>query len=230
MSHSAQEYYIEDLRLGARLKRFNDYVTLLLSADLDAPRHVVDWGAGIGTISEQLRKRLQCEFSCVEIEEEPKAVLTGMGFPVYDDVASIDGPVDVIVSSHALEHVSNDVEMLERFYDRLEQGGRLKLVLPASMKLWSEFDERIGHYRRYSRRDICEKCVSAGFQVERVHYFDFVGFCLGLVAVRVRHDPSTLASVQSLDFFDRLVPFTRIADRVTGRWFGRNIYVSCVKT
>jgi len=43
------------------------------------------------------------------------------------------------------------------------------------MSLYGEFDRRIGHYRRYTKTEIEEKCQKAGLKIVKSKYFDFAG-------------------------------------------------------
>jgi predicted SAM-dependent methyltransferase len=53
-----------------------------------------------------------------------------------------DGTVDFIVSSHTLEHMTNPVESLSYWIDKLRVGGRLAIIVPDWRYTWScENDE-----------------------------------------------------------------------------------------
>ena len=57
-------------------------------------------------------------------------------------------------------------ETLRALREALAPGGRLMLTVPAHQYLWSYFDEAAHHCRRYSSREIRERLVEAGFEVE----------------------------------------------------------------
>jgi len=75
-------------------------------------------------------------------------------------------PFDLIGMFDVLEHVPEDLETLRALRDALAPGGRLMLTVPAHQYLWSYFDEAARHCRRYSSREIRERLVEAGFEVE----------------------------------------------------------------
>jgi SAM-dependent methyltransferase len=80
------------------------------------------------------------------------------------------GTADGIVSSNVLEHIEDDTGCLRAMHTLLKPGGTLGLYVPARPELYGEFDRAVGHCRRYRRRELREKLVSAGFDVERIAY------------------------------------------------------------
>ena len=91
-----------------------------------------------------------------------------------------DGGVDMIYSLNVLEHIEDDQAALGDFYEALRPGGKLVIYVPAFMVLHGAFDRRIGHFRRYTRRDLAEKLETAGFVVSRTVYSDTLGYFAAL--------------------------------------------------
>lgn len=65
-----------------------------------------------------------------------------------------------------IEHIEDDLDFLKTLNKLLVDGGRLYVTVPSYSFLWSNEDKEAGHYRRYTIREISEKLVSAGFNVE----------------------------------------------------------------
>lgn len=63
------------------------------------------------------------------------------------------GDVDCIFSANVLEHIADDVQVLQHASGVLRSGGHFVAVVPAGSWLYADFDARVGHYRRYSRLD-----------------------------------------------------------------------------
>lgn len=62
-----------------------------------------------------------------------------------------------------LEHLENPNEVLDEIYRVLEPGGLLVTSVPAHQWLFSDFDKSIGHFRRYSRKEIVSTLEDSGF-------------------------------------------------------------------
>ena len=62
----------------------------------------------------------------------------------------IDRPAKAVTMLDVLEHVEKPVEILAYLRDGVATGGCLIVLTPAFPHLWSEWDERLGHQRRYT--------------------------------------------------------------------------------
>jgi SAM-dependent methyltransferase len=80
-------------------------------------------------------------------------------------------PFHLIGMFDVLEHVPEELETLRALREALAPGGRLMLTVPAHPSLWSYFDEAARHCRRYSSREIRDRLVEAGFEVEFLSQF-----------------------------------------------------------
>ncbi|MDR3581458.1 MAG: class I SAM-dependent methyltransferase [Oryzomonas sp.] len=70
---------------------------------------------------------------------------------------------DVVIASEVMEHHHDDVVFLSQLRDRLFDGGRLLLTVPAHMKDWGANDDFCGHVRRYERDELESKLNAARF-------------------------------------------------------------------
>lgn len=71
-----------------------------------------------------------------------------------------------------LEHVAPEAEALAEARRVLAPGGRLLLLVPALPWLWSDWDVRVHHRRRYSAGTLNAALQGAGFRVCRTTYFN----------------------------------------------------------
>lgn len=69
-----------------------------------------------------------------------------------------------------LEHLEKPAETLLEIRRVLKPGGSFIITVPAHQWLFSDFDERIGHFRRYSVKALTREVVSSGFRVVKIHY------------------------------------------------------------
>jgi len=78
---------------------------------------------------------------------------------------------DVIGAFDVLEHIDCDQKVLGNCYDALKSNGGIILTVPQHPSLWSDFDTRSCHVRRYTRKEIIEKISKAGFRIQYVSSF-----------------------------------------------------------
>lgn len=84
-------------------------------------------------------------------------------------------PFDVIVAMDVLEHVGDELGLLASVRASLRPGGLFLATVPAHPWLFSEWDERLGHFRRYPRRGLAQVLTRAGFELlECGHFFSFL--------------------------------------------------------
>lgn len=102
---------------------------------------------------------------------------------------------DVIGAFDVIEHIRTDEEVLRQFHKALRPDGSVILTVPQHMFLWSAADEVAYHERRYSRRELVEKVVDAGFRVRYVSSFITTLFPLLLVS-RVLHRKASHDTLQ----------------------------------
>jgi SAM-dependent methyltransferase len=79
-----------------------------------------------------------------------------------------DATFDLVLSSDAWEHIDEDSVVAAESYRVLRPGGRLFVMVPAGMDLWSGHDMALGHVRRYEREGLMATVEGAGFRVDEV--------------------------------------------------------------
>ncbi|MGC1479833.1 MAG: class I SAM-dependent methyltransferase [Chthoniobacterales bacterium] len=79
----------------------------------------------------------------------------------------LDEEFDLVAALDVLEHVEDDVRALSELGRVLVAGGILLVSVPLFPAAWTDFDEFVGHSRRYELDELVGKLGSAGFQIER---------------------------------------------------------------
>jgi len=91
------------------------------------------------------------------------------------------GTLPAICVFDVVEHIDDDVSFLKHLWDLLAPGGMLYLTVPAYKFLWSQEDDKAGHFHRYSLNQILEKITYVGFKVCYSSYiFQWLVFAVGL--------------------------------------------------
>ena len=96
------------------------------------------------------------------------------------------------------------------------------------MAIYNDIDKELGHFRRYSRKELSDKLKEVGFKIENIGYFDCLGvipwFLLKFVPGKNRLDGL------SVTIYDKAVfPISKILDLLFNRLFGKNLVVIASK-
>jgi len=221
----------EELAQANLMPGYNAHIASLFSQAVEESHVVLDFGAGTGTISELVHDIARpARILCVEIDPTNVAELRSKGFDVFADVAACPPEsVDVIISSNVLEHVPDDLATLKKLYACLKPGGRAVFWVPAFELLWTPMDDRVEHYRRYTRARLASVFERAGFSVKECVYQDSLGFFVTLLFKLVGSRDGRVSD-WSLKLYDRVVfPASRACDRLCSRLLGKNVVIFAEK-
>lgn len=146
-------------------------------------RRVAEVGAGIGSVSALLLKqpieRLEAFEPSANMFPQLAARLAGearaRAVNAFFGAQAPGEPYDSVAYINVLEHIEDDRGELARAFAALRPGGHLLVFVPALAWLYSDFDRRIGHARRYSRAGLRDAARAAGFEVVIAKYFDVAG-------------------------------------------------------
>lgn len=129
-----------------------------------------------------------------------------------DDFNTLEEEFDTVICLNVLEHVNQDLQALKNMYRALSPGGRAIILVPQGHYLYGSLDRSLGHYRRYTRKELIDKCERARFLIEQVYSFNRIGFFPWFVNGRIlkRRNFSKL----QLKFFDSFVWLWRLIDKL----------------
>lgn len=191
---------------------------------------VLEVGAGIGATMRALRDGGERSWTCLEPDATMAADLarqltgeTPTTTVVRGTLAEIDAALrfDTLLYVDVLEHIEADRDEVRLAVARLRPGGHLVVLSPAHQFLYSAFDQRIGHFRRYNAGQL-RALTPAGAAVETVHYLDATGLLLsGANRLLLRSSMPTLAQVLTWDRW--FVPISRRLDPLLGHAVGKSI-------
>jgi glycosyltransferase involved in cell wall biosynthesis len=127
------------------------------------------------------------------------------------ELRSVEG-FDSVFCINVLEHIEDDVKVLENFRAVLKPGGVAVILVPHNPKLFSKLDGVLGHCRRYTREELERKMESAGFQIIRSQGFNRVGGLGWRISGRMLGRERV--SRWQIAVFERLVPIFKILERL----------------
>jgi 2-polyprenyl-3-methyl-5-hydroxy-6-metoxy-1,4-benzoquinol methylase len=82
----------------------------------------------------------------------------------------------VVTAFGVVEHIEDDVGLLEEFARLVQPGGHVLLLTSAYRFLWSEHDDFVHHKRRYTRAELLEKLRKVGLEPRKLTHVNTVLF------------------------------------------------------
>jgi phospholipid N-methyltransferase len=203
--------------------------------------HVLEVGAGIGGITSILFSGREKSWTCLEPDKDlfnrltktldnspskkiefPKAIQGTIDHP------DLDRKFDTILYTDVLEHIENDGLEVKKASQKLEKEGVLIVLAPAHQWLFSPYDDKVGHFRRYNKNQLI-KIRPPGARLLRLRYLDSIGILASLgnkVILR-----AGIPTRNQIIMWNRLmVPLSRIFDSAFGYTIGKSIYIVWQKT
>ena len=221
----------DNLDVMETAENYNAYLLRMLCGSLCGhERKILDFGAGTGLYAKQLQ-RLNPHVKIIALE--PADNLDAMyRDKVVEKISSLREceAIDLIYSFNVLEHIEDDVTILKEMYHVLSHKGKLCLFVPAFPCLYSAMDKKVGHYRRYTRKELISKVESAGFKVRVCVYKDFCGWFISFVYKYLDHASGDI-NPKMLWLYDRVImPVSILFDKITGgKICGKNLWLEAEK-
>lgn len=202
------------------VRRYNSWIFQRIRTYIG--ERVMEVGAGVGNMTKFLVRR--AKVIATDSEEKYLTILRNL-FDGYgnvkvqpfvigkDDPGKFAGKsIDSILCLNVLEHVEDDEEALRTFHRILSPGGRVILLVPSLKILYGVLDKNLGHFRRYSRRELVQKMERAGFQSETHFYFNLLGSLGWFVNSRILR--RKILPRNQLRLFNLLVPLLKVEGKI----------------
>jgi len=193
---------------------------------------VLEPGAGIGATFMALNNKRYRKWIALEPDKAMCSVLEkinasgtlGSGFKVFNGTSAALLPqetFDTILYIDVLEHIEDDHCELVRVQHHLVEGGHIIIVAPAHNFLYTPFDKKIGHYRRYNK-GMLRSVMPENMVIKKIYYLDCVGLLASLAnKLFLKTDTPSYIQIQVWDKF--MVRTTRWVDIMIGHMIGKSI-------
>lgn len=164
--------YIKRLGIDERAK----YTAAFLNSDglFSAATSVVDVGCAEGTLLREVRE-CKADLKLVGVEPNPmfaKFAKEFAGVEVFDDLHSQglqqQGPFDLVIANHVLEHVQRPIEFLRRIVELLAPGGCVYIDVPDVTRYASIADLHVAHLYHFSVETLMRLTAATGFCVVHI--------------------------------------------------------------
>jgi SAM-dependent methyltransferase len=227
---TAQPYVGSELDVFALASHWKAYYTRFIAPFFG--RSVLEVGAGLGATTAVICDGSQDDWLCIEPDPSLVAVIDKKIHAgqlhvccraQVGTVSSLDAGqlFDSIVYIDVLEHIEDDARELREASLHLNSGGRLIILSPAYQFLFSPFDRAIGHYRRYTRSSLAA-LTPKNCRVVKMLHLDSLGVFTSL-ANRILLHQDTPTEKQILFWDRRLIPISKLFDRLFGYRLGRSV-------
>ncbi|RJR28745.1 class I SAM-dependent methyltransferase [Candidatus Microgenomates bacterium] len=218
----------ETLDVMSYAKNYNGQILKLLAPYLQGD--ILEVGCGKGTFT----KELALYGRVVAVDNNKQylkkiKILANRGVRIgYGDIEKNifffkHRKFDVIVNLNVLEHVKNDNKALKNMYNLLNTKGVLLLLTPAHQVNYTVIDKGLGHFRRYSKKELSAKFESVGFRIQKAHYYNWVGAIGWFVAGRILK--KKIVPINQLNLFDKVCAVVLHAERVVRPPFGLSVFI-----
>ncbi len=222
LAAAAFSYPGRELEAMAAASNYNRWILGIFKPYLG--QHIVEVGAGLGSFSELILEHHRCEtLSLVEPSDEMYEGLVAHArqmnrvTPINTHHATFANAAplikseqvpDAIIYVNVLEHIADDELELNIVRETLADRGRVFVFVPAFSWLYSAFDERVGHIRRYTKPELEDKLGRAGLKIVLSRYFDITGIAPWWVKYCLLRSDGMSPGV--VKFYDRfIVPAAR---------------------
>ena len=136
-------------------------------------------------------------------------------------INQIQNKFDTIIYFDVLEHIKDDLKEIKTASRKLKKEGHLIFSVPAYQSLYSSFDKKVGHYKRYNKSDFFEISKKTELKIEKIIYYDSIGFFL-LILNRIFSLKQTNLK-NKLFLWNLLIPISRLIDFLTFNKFGKSL-------
>ena len=184
--------------------------------------NLLEVGAGKGNNTSLLLPQFPGQWTALEPDPQLAKQIRGC--------ETIVGTLSSIPSSRAfgtilyidvLEHIEHDKAEVDHAAQHLVRGGHLIVLCPAHQSLYTAFDRAIGHFRRYSKRELVSLRPD-GMRLITSFYLDSAGLFLSL-GNRLFLKQS-MPTAKQIQFWDRFViPPSRIIDKMLAHRIGKTV-------
>jgi SAM-dependent methyltransferase len=188
---------------------------------------ILEIGSGIGNISKYFLddgydislsdySRYYCEklknFG-MKYSTTPEVIQLDIVDKEFDKIYSqYFGKYDCIVMMNVLEHIRDERSAVVNCVKLLALDGSIVILVPAFPSLYNTFDRTLGHYRRYTRRELESILRDCRCRIEHSQYFNLFGIVGWFIFGKVLG--KKLITNTQMKLYNSMVGFFALIDRI----------------
>lgn len=228
------------LEVIAHADHFNKWVYSIISPYLKGD--VLEIGSGIGNISSLVISNgftvMLSDYNSSYVEllqkrfsgnKNVKTILSiDLLHPGFENFYShLKEQSDSIILSNVIEHIADDATALKNCRFLLRPGGHLVVIAPAYQWLYCRLDKQLGHFRRYSLRQMEDLVRGQHFDIAMKRHFNFAGIAGWLVSGKIFR--SKMLQEGEMNLFNKIVPVVKWIDQLFLKKAGLSVIVTGIK-
>ena len=226
------EFIAEDLEQMLAAKNYNAWLYSLVEPYFG--KNLIEIGAGIGTVTQKIIQR-DVHITVVEPNKNCQEYLTKK-FSDDRNFSLIPAKIeeckknnnlhekfDTLICINVLEHIQDDLDSVLTFSNLLKKDGCALIIVPALQILYGPIDKSVGHYRRYSKKDLKVLFSASPFKIEKMHYFNIIGAIGWFFNSHILKIESQKRS--QISFIDKIIPSLSAIEAVIHPPFGMSLFL-----
>ena len=166
------------LEQASQLNNYTSWTISLFSKYFG--KNILEIGSGLGGVSQYLPKK---NITLSDIRPEYiKSLKVKFGYKTININIEKDSfekqkyNFDTIITSNVFEHIKDDERALRNCFNLLNKNGKLLLFVPARPEIYGNIDIAMRHFRRYTKVELKEKTIKAGFKIIKIKYVNIPGY------------------------------------------------------
>lgn len=171
-------------------------LSIFLKKYLSFGSKILDIGCGTGANGLEFSRT----YDYAGIDSNPEAIkfskktLKDVFLMNAEDLKFKRNSFSAVLCLDVLEHLKNERIVLKNIKNILKEDGVLIVTVPAFMFLWSDHDNVLHHYRRYSQKELELLLSASGFKVLRKTYWNSFLFLPVLLLRKIKSIFSSFSS------------------------------------
>ncbi len=223
-------YIGSELDIFSRASNWKAYYNHLIRDYIG--NEVLEVGAGIGSTTKTLCQGNIARWVCLEpdpkLASEISHLIESGQLPKYCAVRAgtlLDlippETFDTVLYIDVLEHIRDDEMEIALATNRVRTGGFLVVLAPAHQRLFTPFDAKIGHYRRYDKSSL-SAIIPENLRCRGLYYVDSIGAIASLGNRYILG--SSMPNKRQIALWDKMmIPLSRMFDPLLRFSIGKTI-------
>ena len=209
------EYIGDELEIFSKARNWKKYWSAQIFNVIPKNLQTFEIGSGIGNNAIPI-SRFTNDYTGVEpdqvLVEIARNNLPYFSFNVgsSSDIEFPRNPI-LVLYIDVLEHIEDDRKELQTLLEKISPNSFVGIIVPAHMSLYSDFDKKIGHYRRYSTKTL-KGIIPAGYSLVFMAELDCVGYLLSKLGTRFNRSGNV--SIIQVIIWDNLIFISRVLDKL----------------